>query len=220
MERKEFYRQYLPHFQQPGQTYFITWCLKEAIPALALDSYTRKIELLLNQIKMKKDLKSEDGVIENLEKEYHLERRKYIKAFNDLLDMEQKSSINLSRPQNAQVVISSLRYWEGKKLTNYAFTIMSNHIHWVFATHNKDEKGNLVYLQDILKSVKQFTSNQINKLEDRKGTLWQKESFDTTIRNQVHLFNAINYTLNNPVKAGLVSDWRLWPASYYAGVFL
>ena len=169
---------------------------------------------------MKKDLKSEDGVIENLEKEYHLERRKYIKAFNDLLDMEQKSSINLSRPQNAQVVISSLRYWEGKKLTNYAFTIMSNHIHWVFATHNKDEKGNLVYLQDILKSVKQFTSNQINKLEDRKGTLWQKESFDTTIRNQVHLFNAINYTLNNPVKAGLVSDWRLWPASYYAGVFL
>jgi len=220
MERKEFYRQYLPHFQQPGQTYFITWCLKEAIPALALDSYTRKIELLLNQIKMKKDLKSEDGVIENLEKEYHLERRKYIKAFNDLLDMEQKSSINLSRPQNAQVVISSLRYWEGKKLTNYAFTIMSNHIHWVFATHNKDEKGNLVYLQDILKSVKQFTSNQINKLEDRKGTLWQKESFDTTIRNQVHLFNAINYTLNNPVKAGLVSDWRLWPASYYAGDFL
>ena len=220
MEKKEFYRQYLPHFQQPGQAYFITWSLKEAIPALALDSYTKKIELLQNQIKMQKIIKSKDSVIENLEKEYHLVRRKYIKAFNDLLDVEQKSSINLSRPQNAQAVISSLRYWEGKKLTNYAFTIMSNHIHWVFATHSKDEKGNLVYLQDILKSVKQFTSNQINKLEGRKGTLWQKESFDTTIRNQEHLFNAINYTLNNPVKAGLVSDWRLWPASYCAEIFL
>lgn len=97
---------------------------------------------------------------------------------------------------------------------------MNNHLHWVFATLEKDEIGNPVYVQDILKSVKQFTSNGINKLENRTGTLWQKENWDTTIRDQEHMYNAINYTLNNPVKVGLVTDWRLWPASYCAEEFL
>src|SRR5659263_575603 len=30
MEKKEFHRHYLPHFQQPGQAYFVTWSLKVA----------------------------------------------------------------------------------------------------------------------------------------------------------------------------------------------
>ena len=42
MEKKEFYRHDLPHFQQPGQAYFITWCLNDAIPAKALLSYKKK----------------------------------------------------------------------------------------------------------------------------------------------------------------------------------
>ncbi|HET6557849.1 MAG TPA: hypothetical protein VFG54_11080 [Prolixibacteraceae bacterium] len=217
MEKKEFYRQDLPHFQQPGQAYFITCSLKDAIPTKALNSYTQKMELIQNQIKMQKHLKSEALVVENLEKELYFIRRKYIKAYNDLLDQERNSSINLSKPENVRVLISSLRFWEDRRLINHAFCIMNNHLHWVFTTLIKDNKGNPVYLQDILKSVKQFTSNQINKLEKRKGTMWQEESFDTTIRSQEHMYNAINYTLNNPVKAGLISDWRLWPASYYAG---
>jgi len=36
MEKKEFYRHALPHFQQPGQAYFVTWSLKDALPAKAL----------------------------------------------------------------------------------------------------------------------------------------------------------------------------------------
>jgi len=31
MEKKEFHRHYLPHFQQPGQAYFVTWSLKDAV---------------------------------------------------------------------------------------------------------------------------------------------------------------------------------------------
>ena len=70
-----------------------------------------------------------------------------------------------------------------------------------------------------MQSVKRFSANQINKLENKQGSLWQKESFDTTIRNDQHLHNAINYTLNNPVTAALVSDWKLWPGSFGTGGF-
>jgi len=214
MEKKEFYRHYLPHYQQPGQAYFITWSLKDAVPAKALHSYTLKLEMLKSHITMHKLEKSENSIIESLESEYNAVRRKYIKAYNDLLDAERNPIINLSKPEYTEIIIGSLKFWEGKKLNNCAFTIMSNHVHWVFEVLEKDEKGNPVYLQDIMQSVKRFSANRINKLENRQGHLWQKENFDTTIRDNKHMYNAVNYTLNNPVAAGLVTDWKLWPGSW------
>jgi hypothetical protein len=52
MERKEYYKQNLPHFQQPGQAYFVTWSLKDAVPKKALKRYTDKLEILKSQIDM------------------------------------------------------------------------------------------------------------------------------------------------------------------------
>ena len=121
MEKKEFYRHFLPHYQQPGQAYFITWCLKDAVPAKALHSYTLKLEILKSQIELQKTGKAEKSVVENLEQEYHTVRRKYIKAYNDLLDAERNPIINLSKPGNTEIIIGSLKFWEGKKLNNCAF---------------------------------------------------------------------------------------------------
>ncbi len=214
MEKKEFYRHYLPHFQQSGQAYFVTWCLKDAIPPKALLSYTQKLEVLNSQIEFHKKESSEKSLIGKLEQEYYTVRNKYIKAYDDLLDAVQNPVINLSKPVNTEILIGSLKFWERKKLNNCAFTIMRNHIHWVFEVFEKDEKGNPVYLQDLLQSVKRFSANRINKLENRHGNLWQKESFDTTIRDDKHLYYAIKYTLNNPVAAGLVTEWKLWPGTF------
>jgi REP element-mobilizing transposase RayT len=130
------------------------------------------------------------------------------------LDADRDPLINLSKPENTVIIIESLKYWDGKKLNNWAFSIMSNHVHWVFEVLEKDTEDNPVYLQDLMQSVKRFSSNQINKLERKQGSLWQKESFDTTIRDEQHLYNAIKYTLNNPVAAGLVPDWKLWPGTF------
>lgn len=77
----------------------------------------------------------------------------------------------------------------------------------------KSNTGNPVYLQDILHSVKLFSAHRINKNEKRKGQLWNHESFETTIRNDRHFVNVVNYTLNNPVNAGLVKNWQDWPGS-------
>lgn len=105
-------------------------------------------------------------------------------------------------------------FWEGNKIENEAFCVMPNHFHWVFTTKKIDNAGNPVYLQDILRSVKSFTAKEINRLSDRSGQLWQRESFDTTIRDDKHLYHAIEYTINNPVAAGLVKKWTDWKATY------
>jgi len=215
MEKKEFYRQALPHFQQSGQAYFVTWCLKDAVPPKALEVYTHQLKELKSTIEIAKSNKVEDEIISDLKFSYYNVRKKYMKAFDDLLHLQTKFIVNLSNVENTKIVLNALCFWEGKRIQNYAICVMSNHVHWVFRVLEKDENGAPIYLQDILQSVKRFSSNKINKHENISGTLWQDESYDTTIRDEFHLHNAINYTLNNPVSAGLVKNWWEWKGAMY-----
>jgi REP element-mobilizing transposase RayT len=238
MEKKEYYKHNLPHFQQPGQSYFVTWSLKDAVPKKALKRYTQQLEILKLQMvaadlvvadslpdgqtgdSLSSNRRSESATpdstpeLQKLQIKYYSLRKKYIKAYDDLLDAERNPKIDLSKPENLGVMQNTLKFWESKKLKNHAFCIMPNHVHWVFELLEKDEKGEIVYLQDVMYSIKRFSASEINKLEKRGGKLWQKESFDTTIRDEKHLYYAIEYTLNNPVKAGLVSHWHEWPGSW------
>ena len=113
MEKKEFYKYNLPHFQQPGQAYFVTWSLKDAVPKKALIRYTQKLENLKFQIyslgesvgtiSVMPDTKhyvdrnmhcaKNDAVLHKLKMEYYLTRKKYIKAYDDLLAGEDRKSV-------------------------------------------------------------------------------------------------------------------------------
>ncbi len=213
MNKKEFHRANLPHFQQPGQAYFITWNLQNAIPAKALKEYSEKLTQIKVSVDFAEKTKQSSEQINVLKCEYRFLRKMMLKALDDILDVGNHIDVNLSKTENTSIVVNSLRFWEGKKLRNYAICVMPNHVHWVLELYNFDENGEAVWLDDILKSVKQFSATQINKSENRLGKLWQKESWDTTIRDNLHLFKAIDYTRNNPVKAGLVKDWRDWPGT-------
>jgi len=230
LEKKESYKHALPHFQQPGQAYFVSWCLKDSIPKKALKRYTDELKHLseavfngcgdlkspvlnnANTIRATQNVAS-DSDLEKIRMQYYSLRKKYIKAYDDLLDAERSPTVNLSKSDNTKIINEAIQFWEGKKLLNSAWSIMPNHVHWVLQLFEKDEAGKPVYLQDILQSVKRHTANRINKAEGRVGNLWQKESFDTTIRDEKHLYFAIEYTLNNPVSAGLVKVWSDWPGN-------
>ena len=217
MEKKESYRKHLPHFQQPGQSYFVTWSLKDAVPSKALESYTLQLEQLNSGIEMAKVNNTGEETINELKLQRSIVRKKYMKAYDDLLHLQTKPIVDLSKNENTQTIISALSFWEGKRIENYAICVMSNHVHWVFRVFEKDDNGQPVYLQDILQSVKRFTANRINKLENRTGTVWLRESFDTTIRDDQHLQRAINYTIMNPVSAGLASYWWEWKGTKWEG---
>jgi REP element-mobilizing transposase RayT len=210
MEKKESYRRNLPHFQQSGQAYFITWSLNDAVPPKALKHYSIDLRNVKSELEIAKMNNADESVINELTQKYYILRRKYMKAFDDLLHLQTTFSIDLSNEENTQIVVDTLCFWEGKRLENYALCVMPNHIHWVFKTLDKDENDNPVYLQDILQSVKRFSASKLNKVAGKLGTVWQSESYDITIRDRNHLQRAIEYTLNNPVSAGLVSDWQDW----------
>jgi putative transposase len=214
MEKKEFHRANLPHFQQPGQAYFVTWNLQDAIPAKALEDYLKKLKQIRCNIDFAVQSNQPQELLNTLRFDYNILRKRMMKAYEDLLHLENKSIVDLSKAENTTIIQNALCYWEGEKIENYAICIMPNHVHWVLRLFEKGENGKTVWLDDILKSVKQFSSTQINLLEQQKGTLWHKESWDTTIRDHRHLYEAIEYTRNNPVVAGLVKDWRDWKGTF------
>lgn len=214
MERKEYYRNNLPHFQQPGQSYFVTCCLKSAVPPKALKDYGTQLELLKNNIDFLKNHKASEGKINQIKSEYRIMRKKYIKAYDDLLHEQTDYIVNLSDEQNRKIMFDAFLFWEGNKIENEAFCVMPNHFHWVFHTKETDNEGKLVYLQDVLHSIKSFTAKELNRLANRNGQLWQRESFDTTIRDEKHLYSAIEYTLNNPVAAGYVNNREDWKGNW------
>jgi hypothetical protein len=62
-----------------------------------------------------------------------------------------------------------------------------------------------------MKYHKSYTAVKANRILKRKGQFWHHESYDHYIRNEDELYKIINYILNNPVKAGLIGDYREWP---------
>jgi REP element-mobilizing transposase RayT len=265
-QRKEHYRHKLPHFQQPGQWYSVTFTLVGAMPKGAMDNYSLQLEIARNRLDellgqelsklsgfqdrkvgdsnlaklesresdfSKSDLKNFDlgksksrkqeflcsesfdlgkskSRLEKAKKDYQIALRKYSLAFDKILNTSNSPNLSLIKEMNRNVIEEALLFWEGKRLTNHAWCIMTNHVHWVLSVSKNGGNGMPVYLEDILHSVKLFTARRINENENKTGQFWEHESFDTTIRDERHFSNVFNYVINNPVAAGLVADWHDW----------
>ena len=194
----EFYKRNLPHFQTRGQIFFVTWVLASAIPKKML----KKLES-----------KNEDN------KSSRNKWQTYFKNINDLLNDSNNKSDFLQNPRMATIVANTLKFWDNKRITLYAFSIMPNHVHTIMEVYKTDEQGNELYLAEILESIKKFSARECNKVLHRSGRFWQHESFDRIIRNREDLYYTINYILDNPVKAGLCKKRKNWKWSYVAPEF-
>jgi putative transposase len=89
-----------------------------------------------------------------------------------------------------------------------AYCLMSNHVHFVVVP--RYEEG----LSDFFKIVSMCYSWYFNKKLGVKGHLWQVR-FYSCVLNDVHLYRAIRYVENNPVRAKMVSvaDKYFWSSA-------
>ncbi len=104
----------------------------------------------------------------------------------------------------ANLVKDALIYHNGKKYRLIAWVIMPNHVHALLQPYENE------HLPQILHSIKSYTAQQANKILNRTGQFWQRESFDRYIRNARHFSSVISYIENNPVKAGLCARAEAW----------
>ena len=113
----------------------------------------------------------------------------------------------LKEPRLAFLVQDALLHLDGKHYRLAAWVVMPNHVH-LLATPCEGHS-----LSRILHSIKSYTASEANRLLNRKGQFWMKESFDRYIRDAKHFAAAVAYIENNPVKARLCHKPEDWPYS-------
>jgi putative transposase len=220
MEYKQFYRRKLPHIHSPGAILFVTFRLAGSIPKTVIEKWKQeKIWLEKEQQRIEKLSESEN----NQKEDFLNFHRRWFAKFEDVLHREESNVVWLKDERVAGLVADSLKYRDGKVYHLKAFCIMSNHVHVVFKPLLDDEslkeiKGSnplkfvssVPTLGETMQSLKGYTAHEANKILNRTGQFWEEESYDHEVRNDEELSRIVKYVLNNPVKAGLVKDWRNW----------
>ena len=108
----------------------------------------------------------------------------------------------------AKIVFNSLHWLETKdKIILDAAIVMPDHLHFVAGL----KQGSLAQL---IHSLKSYTAHEMNKHLQRHGPFWQSQYHDHAIRKDEDLNEIVLYTLNNPVRAGLVEDFHDYPYWY------
>ena len=131
----------------------------------------------------------------------------YFEKLEALLDSE---TGELLKPEIAEIVTESLWYYDKKYYTLLAYCIMHNHVHLLINTNNYPYKN----LFSIMKVIKGVSARKVNKFRHKTGQLWHHESYDRMVRDRNELASTISYIKNNPVKAGLVENWKTWKYTY------
>jgi REP element-mobilizing transposase RayT len=219
----------LPHIHSLRATLFVTFRLSGTIPKPVLRLYHAQKEWLEDETKRITRLLLSDDSPELRAHENRLvdfQRQWFIK-FEDILHKAEYGPTWLKDEAVAQIVADALHYRDGKIYRLDAYSIMSNHVHTVFAPFLSERDVREVLLPEglrffsknppldvIMKSLKGYTAWECNRTLQRKGTFWQAESYDHIVRDSGEFNRIVNYVLNNPVKAGLVRDWRDWKWNY------
>lgn len=211
---KDFYRRKLPHWIPSDAIFFITFRLANSLPANIIKKLVEEKENHQKIIQAKFQEK------EQKERLYELEK-KYFRHFDAWLDRcHAESPVWLRQEKIARIVSEVIHEFDGQRYALMAYCIMPNHVHLLIDTRgykiDVSHRGTTAHypLSDMLKQLKGRSSHLANQALKRSRMFWQHESYDHVVRDSKELERIHWYILNNPVKAGLVTQWQDWPYSW------
>lgn len=187
---------HLPHWDQEGATYFITWRTADSIPKATWEQWRRERDAWLVAQGIDPAFKDWRRRMEELPEAERKDFRRFSKALEDEMDAGHGDCV-LQRPELAVIVADSLRFFDGSRCTLGDFVVMPNHVHLLV--------GGLAR-QTMLKQVeswKKWSAIKINEALGRSGRFWQDEHFDHLVRNEASFEKFRGYIAENPVKARL-----------------
>src|SRR5881275_999569 len=178
-------RRHLPHWEQEGATYFVTFRLADSIPNTLLTEWHDELQTWLKFHPRPWDHKTA--------KEYE---RRFVDGPEKWLDRGH-GECHLRNQRLAAIVANALRHFDRERYRLDAFVVMPNHVHVLV----QPKSGHS--LSEILHSWKSFSAHSINKALHRKGDFWMEESHDRMVRDFEELERYRDYIKENPVAAKL-----------------
>ncbi len=132
----------------------------------------------------------------------------HLQTYDALLDAQDQSKYILAEVTAAQQVIQVwFNLQEMGAVVLYAICVMGNHVHVLLrGADGAPERP----IGQAVRRHKSFSDKEIKRLCGRVDDVWDDGFYDRYVRVGT-FWEVLRYILHNPVKAGLVSDWKLWP---------
>lgn len=203
---KEYYRHALPHIQPIGGTFFVTSCLYNTVPKIVAKSIKEK----MNAIKEGPDKEKES-------------KKVYMQFLDNILTIGKMGQHHFKNPAIAEILADKIHQYDQQYYHLIAFVIMSNHFHILvdfsiqedrLAPGEQPTDDNYMQLYKVMRLIKGGSAFAANKVLKRKGTFWERESYDRLVRDDREFYNVVRYIANNPVKAGIINHWKKWDFTY------
>ncbi len=189
-------RNRLPHWDQPGATYFLTFRLADSIPSKLLDQWRAERDLWMQ-------CNPEPWTPEQ-EAQYH---KKFSGALERCLD-DGHGECELRRADVRSAVEGVFTKFDGDRYLHHGWVIMPNHAHLLFSMRSGVE------LSELLKAWKGASSRAAGVVLGRRmsdDAFWQRDYFDRLVRDTEHFCKCVRYIRNNPGFAKLrESEYTLY----------
>ncbi|MGN0834548.1 MAG: transposase [Candidatus Spyradosoma sp.] len=169
----------LPHWAQGETACFATFRLADSLPQEKLDALALERSAWMNAHPKPWG-----------DAEFDAYRENFVVRVQKWLDANHGSCV-LGERENREIVENALLHFDGDRYRLYAFVVMPNHVHVLFAPLGENK------IPEILRSWKGFCAREINRRLGSSGTLWQKESWDTLIRDGTHFARVMKYMCCN-----------------------
>ena len=111
----------------------------------------------------------------------------------------------IGNPVPAEKVTSALLHFDQQRYVLGAFVVMPNHVHVLVQPIRP------FTLTSIVHSWKSYTAHALQRQAGINGRVWQEESFDRIVRDEIELRRFNDYILANPSAA------RLQPGTFIVG---
>ena len=178
-------RGYLPHCDEIGLIQSISFRLADSVPADIIAGWRE-------ELKITSGLSAYDP--------RNIEFRRRIDKYEDA----GHGNCWLKYPRIAELVRSSLLFFDGEKYRLLEWCVMPNHVHALVLPVSGHLPATIVH------SWKSYTGHAIGKRFGMTKPFWMVEYHDRFIRDERHLENVRAYIRRNPVTAGLVRSVEEW----------
>lgn len=184
-----FTRRHLPHWEVEAAEYFVTVRCADSLPREATAHIAELHRHLAN--------------ITARSTEFAALQRQLFRSLEKFLDAGH-GSCPLRQPDCARILVDELSALSDCGAVVSHFTVLPNHWH-ALITPAKDCPHTL---SQIMKRVKGRSARRIRLFIGGRGPIWQREWFDRWLRSSHERDRVVDYIHGNPVRAGLVTDWR------------
>jgi REP element-mobilizing transposase RayT len=196
---------HLPHWYQPGVTYFITFRTEDSIPDQVAKQWYARCDDWLRQHGVNRGESDWASAVAKLpraaRREFH---QTFSREYLAHLDRGHGACV-LRRPELSLMVADSLHHFDGERYHLGDFVVMPNHVHLLVCLLGETKPDQQCY------SWKKFTATKINRQLGQKGRFWQEDSFDHLVRSPEQFEAIRRYVAENPAAAGLrEGEFHYW----------